>query len=71
MLDEYGLLRQLEVNARSPDGDLMCIYGDQAYPHRLQLQAPYRQAVLTPPIQEFNALMSNVCTRYRQLFQVY
>ena len=28
MLVESGLLRQLEVNARSPDGDVMCIYGD-------------------------------------------
>ena len=68
MLVESGLLRQLQVNAGSPDGDVMCIYGDPAYPHRLQLQALYKQAVLTPPTQEFNARMSDVRTSVEWLF---
>ena len=33
-----GLLAQLEQYSVSPTGDVLCIYGDPAYPHKLQLQ---------------------------------
>ena len=43
-----GLLPQLEQHSVSPAGDILCIYGDPAYPHRLQHQCPYeRRAPLT------------------------
>lgn len=38
----------------------MCIYGDPSYPLRVHLQAPFRGAVVTPAIQEFNRSMSSV-----------
>ena len=38
----------------------MCLYGDPAYPLRIHLQAPFRNAVLTPAMQAFNSSMSAV-----------
>ena len=38
----------------------MCLYGDPAYPLRVHLQAPFRNAVLTPGMQAFNSTMSAV-----------
>ncbi|XP_015774483.1 PREDICTED: uncharacterized protein LOC107352684 [Acropora digitifera] len=60
MLGDSGLLQQLQQYAHSPAGHPMCIYGDPAYPLRLQLQAPFRNVVLTPQIQAFNSSMSSV-----------
>ena len=37
----------------------MCIYGDPAYSLRVQLQAPFRNVVLTPQMQAFNSSMSS------------
>ena len=48
MLVASKLLRDLERNAFSPTGERMCIYGDPGYPHRVNLQCPFRQRVLTP-----------------------
>ena len=45
-------------HAVSPFGQSMCIYGDPADPLRLHLEAPFRNAVLTPDMQAFNASMS-------------
>ena len=54
-----GLLPQLEQYSVSPTGDILCKYGDPAYPHRLQLQCPYqRRAKLTEEQQAFNQSMS-------------
>lgn len=60
MLAASGLLTALENHAFSPDGDPMCIYGDPAYPLRVHLQAPFRGAVMTPAMREFNRSMSSV-----------
>ena len=38
----------------------MCLYGDPAYPLRIHLQAPFRDARLTPDMQLFNKSMSRV-----------
>ena len=46
----------------------MCLYGDPAYPHRVQLQQPFRNAVLTPQMQEYNARMSSVRESVEWLF---
>ncbi len=60
MLAKSNLLADLERHAFSPDGEPMCIYGDPAYPLRVQLQAPFREAALTPAMREFNTSMSSV-----------
>ena len=60
MLGDSGLLQQLQWYARSPAGHPMCIYGDPAYPLRVQLQAPFRNVVLTPQMQAFNSSLSSV-----------
>ena len=44
----------------SPDDQVMCIYGDPAYPLRQQLQAPLRNAVLTEEQQLWNKSVSSV-----------
>ena len=46
----------------------MCIYGDPAYPLRVQLQAPFRNVVLTPQMQAFNSSMSSVTSCVEWLF---
>ncbi|XP_073228181.1 uncharacterized protein [Porites lutea] len=68
MLVESKLLRDLERNAFSPTGEPMCIYGDPAYPHRVNLQCPFRQRVLTPDMEAFNKAMSQVRVSVEWLF---
>lgn len=58
MLADSGLLPHLQQFAISPTGQSMCIYGDPAYPLRVQLQGPFKYAVLTPQMQQFNAVPS-------------
>ena len=60
MLAESNLLTILEQHAFSPDGEPMCLYGDPAYPLRVHLQAPFRNALMTPAMVEFNRSMSSV-----------
>lgn len=60
MLAESNLLTILEQHAFSPDGEPMCLYGDPAYPLRVHLQAPFRDALMTPAMVEFNRSMSSV-----------
>lgn len=60
MLAESGLLQQLNQFAFSTTNSPMCLYGDPAYPLRIHLQAPFRNAVLTPQMQDFNKSMSAV-----------
>ena len=58
MLADSGLLQHLEQYAFSTIGELMCIYGDPAYPLRVHLQSPFRDARLTPDMVAFNKSMS-------------
>ncbi|CAH3176125.1 unnamed protein product [Porites lobata] len=58
MLADSGLLADLQRNTFSLTGQPLCLYGDPAYPLRIHLQCPFRNAVLTPQMQEFNAAMS-------------
>ena len=53
MLDESGLLNELERHAFSPTGQAMCIYGDPAYPHRVYIQRPFQCESLTQQMQTF------------------
>jgi len=68
MLTESGFLRELQQNAISPAGQPLCIYGDPAYPLRVHLQGPFRNAHLTPQMQQFNKCMSEVRTSVEWLF---
>ena len=58
MLADSGLLQHLEQYAFSTTGEPMCIYGDPAYPLRVHLQSPFRDARLTPDMVAFNKSMS-------------
>ncbi len=68
MLVDSGLLDSLQQNAHSTMYEPLCIYGDPAYPLRVHLQAPYRGAVMTQQMQEFNTSMSAVRTSVEWLF---
>lgn len=68
MLADSGLLRQLQQHAFSPTGQVMCLYEDPAYPLRVHLQAPFRNAVITPQMQAFNTSMSSVRNSVEWLF---
>ena len=48
----------LEQYAFSTTGQPMCIYGDPAYPLRVHLQGPFRDAYLTPQKQLYNQSMN-------------
>ena len=58
MLIDSNLLQELEINAFSPTGQPMSIYGDPAYPPILQ--APFRHGVLTLMMEQYNFDMSSV-----------
>lgn len=68
MLVESRLLDSLQQYAYSTTNQPLCIYGDPAYPLRVHLQAPFRNAVMTPQMQEFNRSMSAVRTSVEWLF---
>lgn len=60
VLDESGLLNELERHAFSPTGQALCIYGDPAYPHRVHLQRPFQYGLLTQQMQNFNGSIVRV-----------
>ncbi|XP_065067584.1 uncharacterized protein LOC135693124 [Rhopilema esculentum] len=68
MLRESGLLQLLEQHSVSPNGDIMCIYGDPAYPLRPHLQAPFRNADLRERQHLWNQRMSAVRVSVEWLF---
>ena len=68
MLADSGLLYLLQRHAVSPFGQPMYIYADPAYPLRLHLQMPFRNAVLTPDMQALNASISAVRVSVKCLF---
>lgn len=68
MLADSNLLENLEMYAFSTTGQPMSIYSDPAYPLRVHLQAPYRQAHITPAMQNFNTAMSSVRVSVEWLF---
>lgn len=68
MLKDSGLLQDLGQYAFSTTGTPMCIYGDPAYPLRIHLQGPFRDAILTPQKEMYNYSMSSVGTSVEWLF---
>ena len=62
MLRESDLLNQLQQHCFTPNGHVLCIYGDPAYPLRQHLQAPFRSLQLTQLQIDYNKAMSQVRT---------
>ena len=58
MLADSSLLRDLEQHTFSTLHEPMCMYGDPTYPHRVHLQSPFREAVLTDDMNLFNVSIS-------------
>ena len=68
MLRDSGLYYDLQGFAFSPTGQPLCIHGDPAYPLLIHLQAPFRNGILTPPMQQFNSSMNQVRSSVEWLF---
>ena len=68
MLANSNFITALEHNAVSPTDQQMCIYGDLAYPLRVNLMALFRGTTLTAQMETFNDSMSNVRTFVEWLF---
>ena len=68
ILRESGLLGNIEQHSVSPNGEILCIYGDPAYPLKPQLQAPFKGAVLTEDQNQWNRGMSSVRISVEWLF---
>ena len=71
MHKDSDLLNTLEREAYSPRGEVLCLYGDPAYPLRPHLMAPYRIGqvpVFTADMEAFNEAMSSVRTSVEWLF---
>ena len=68
ILRDSGLMDDLENCAHSPTSQDMCLYGDPSYPLRVHLQAPFRDARLTPGMEAFNLSMSRVRTSVEWIF---
>ena len=69
VLAQSGFLNQLQQHSIAPDGRILCIYGDSAYPLRPQLQAPFREPGLTAQQKEFNKSMSQVRVSVEWVFK--
>ena len=68
MLANSNFITALEHNAVSPTGQQMSVYGDLAYPLRVNLMALFRGTALTVQMEAFNDSMSNVRTSVEWLF---
>ena len=76
MLADSNLLADLNPYALSPAGRPLCIYGDPAYPLRVNLQSPFRNAVLTAQMEIYSHELCLVfcgmaLRRHCKLFQVF
>ena len=60
MLGDSGLCTQLQQYARGQNHNILCLYGDPAYPLRPQLLGPFKGAGVTQIQQEWNQAMSKV-----------
>ena len=68
MLADSQLLHDLHLFAYNPAGQPVCVYGDPAYPLRVQMQGPFRYGVLTPQMEQYNTQMSAVRSSVEWLF---
>ena len=66
-LGDSALLGELQQHVHGPNGNLLCIYGDPAYPLRQQLMGPSRGAATT--LQDaWNKSMSQSRTSVEWIF---
>ena len=68
MLQISGLQDILQRFSHGPNGELLCTYGDPAYPLRRHLQAPFRGKRLAPAQDDFNKSMSKSKVTVEWLF---
>ncbi|XP_033102407.1 uncharacterized protein LOC117105390 [Anneissia japonica] len=68
MLRESGLLTELEQRSYYPHGNVLCVYGDPAYPLREHLQCPFKGANVTAEQEAYNRSMSTVRVSVEWLF---
>ena len=54
MLADSGVYNELARNCFDPAAHPLCLYEDPAYPLRVHLQVPFRNAVLTQQMEDFN-----------------
>ena len=60
MLADSGVYNELAMNSFDLAGHSFCLYRESAYPLRVHLQAPFRNAVLTQRMEDVNYSMSAV-----------
>ena len=68
MLADSRVYNELATNSFDLAGHPLCLYGDPAYPLRVHLQAPFKNAVLTQKMEDFNNSMSAVHSSVEWLF---
>ena len=68
MLAMSNVLPQLQRLSVDTQGNIMCMYGDLAYPLRPQLQGPFRGARITPREHDWNKSMSQVRVSVEWIF---
>ena len=68
MLARSNVLPLLEQHSFGPTRNILCIYGDPAYPLRIQLQAPFRGARITPLQFSWNKAMSSARVSVEWIF---
>ena len=68
MLAQSGVLDKLERCSFNTQGNIMCIYGDPAYPIRPHLQVPFRGAMVTEMQRQWNKSMSQVRVSVEWMF---
>ena len=68
ILQMSGLLDILQRFSHGPNGELLRIYGDPAFPLRRHLQAPFREAKLKPAQDDFNKSMNKSRVTVEWLF---
>ena len=69
MLGMSGLLEQLQAHSFERAGNILCIYGDPAYPLSPHLQAPFRGNNLTNDQIGWNKSMSAVRVSVEWIFE--
>ena len=52
-----GMLADSQL-LHNPACQAVCVYGDPAYPLRVQIQGPFRYGALTPQMEQYNTKMS-------------
>ena len=64
-----GLLQTLQRYFHGPNREVLCIFGDPAYPLKRNLLAPYNGAQLTQEQMDFNSSMSKVRVTVEWMFE--